>query len=436
MNPLELGDPPMRYRNPMAQPTCQSRGDRSLAFALLRDCCQTQLGGKPDDGEAMAAHRRGEFPWPIFIELAQWHGVLPLAYHGLKQHYWPAIPPPIQQQLTALFHQQLQRNAQLLLTVKQLLPTLAAVGLPILPIKGVLFALSIYGNLTQRRVRDIDLLVDPEKLAAVYGALQRQGYQESDRLSPEQQARRWETHYEMLLTHPDTGMQIDLHWRLVPAYFGCQVPVADLWQRAKVETHQGITFHQCAPEDLFLILCLNGAKDGWLELQRVCDLVACLRQYPDLNWRQLWQRCQEYAGERVLLMGLAMARALFAIDLPPWLIRELEGDGEAIADRTVARLSGKICQQLERGVCITPSVVERDLFPLQLQRGWVSRGRSLLTLLLPINERDLAWITLPPWLHWLYYPLRILRLLGKYSLGIGGKVLKSRPSGQGESPNP
>lgn len=394
----------------MAQPTRQSLGDRSLAFALLRDCCQTQLGGKRGNFAAMGAQLNSKFPWATLIELAQWHGVLPLAYHGLKQYYWPVIPSPIQQQLTAQFHQQLQRNAQLLLTVKQLLPALAAEGLPILPIKGVLFALSVYGNLTQRRVRDIDLLVDPEKLPAVYAALQRQGYQEGDRLSLQQQARRWETHYEMLLTHPDTGIQIDLHWRLVPAYFGCQVPVAHLGKRARLETHQGIPFCQCAPEDLLLILCLNGAKDGWLELQRVCDVVACVEQYPDLDWWQLWQRCQEYRGERVLLMGLAMARALFAVELPPWLIEEMGGD------RTVNRLSGQICRQIKSGVCVTPSVVEQDLFPLQLQRGWGSRGRSLLTLLLPINERDLAWISLPPWLHWLYYPLRILRLLAKYPL--------------------
>lgn len=394
----------------MVQPTHQSLGDRSLAFALLRDCCQIPWGKKSGQWITPSIQIKSGFPWAMVIELAQWHGVLPLAYHGLKQHYWPKIPPAIQQQLTALFHQQLQRNAQLLLTVKQLLPALAAEGLPILPIKGVLFALSVYGNLTQRRVRDLDLLVDPEKLPAVYGALQRQGYRERECLTPAQQARRWATHYEMLLENPATGIQIDLHWRLVPAYFGCQVPVAHLWERAQWATHQGITFYQCAPEDLLLILSLNGAKDGWLELQRVCDLVACLQQYPDLAWGQLWQRCQEYEGERVLLMGLAMARTLFTIELPPWLIEEMEGD------RTVAHLSSQICQQLESGLCLTPSVVEQDLFPLQLQRGWGSRGRSLLTLLLPINERDLAWIALPPWLDWLYYPLRILRLLAKYPL--------------------
>jgi hypothetical protein len=386
---------------------------------LLLAACRSHFHPEP-----LTAALPPDFDWAALGDLAAWHGLFPLLYHSLKGNQWEQIPPDLQTRWTAQFHHHTQRNFQLLITLRHLLQAAARESWPLLPVKGVTLALSLYGNVTQRRIRDLDLLVEADQVAQVQAWLEGQGYQCCDRLSLRQQQRRWCTHYETVLHHPKTGVQIDLHWRVAPAYFACQLPVAAVMARSHLVTHQGLTFPQLCPEDLILLLCLNGAKDGWLELQHLCDVAAAVRAYPDLDWGDLWERCRAYRGERVLLLGLALVERVLGVTLPKELRAELERDralGELVAER---------CDRLTEPHPTDTTVLENRLFPLRLQTP-PQQVRSLLTLLLPINERDLDWIELPPWLYGLYYPLRFLRLSHKYCQAIGIKMLRSKATSHG-----
>ncbi|WP_072620114.1 nucleotidyltransferase domain-containing protein [Spirulina major] len=379
---------------------------------LLLAICRSQFHPDP-----LTVEFPDDFAWAALGDLAHWHGVFPLLYHSLKGNHWQQIPPDLQSRWTEQFHYHTQRNFQLLITLRHLLQAAASEPWQLLPVKGVTLALSLYGNVTQRRIRDLDLLVEVDQVARVQAWLEGLGYQCSDRLSLPQQQHRWHTHYETVLHHPETGVQLDLHWRVAPAYFACQLPVAAVLARSHPVIHQGITFPQLCPEDLLLLLCLNGAKDGWLELQHLCDLAAAVQAYPALDWAVLWERCRAYHGERVLLLGLGLVERLLGVTLPEKV------RGQVQRDRIVNPLIAERCDRLADPHPTATTVLENRLFPLRLQTP-PQQVRSLLTLLLPINERDLDWIELPPWLYGLYYPLRFLRLSRKYCQAIGIKMLR------------
>ncbi|NJK99497.1 MAG: nucleotidyltransferase family protein [Spirulinaceae cyanobacterium SM2_1_0] len=195
--------------------------------------------------------------------------------------------------------------------------------------------------------------------------------------------------------------------------------IAPLIARAQSIELAGAKVSVPAPADLLFILCLNGAKDGWPQLQRLCDVTACLQRYPKLDWVQLNALAEQATSQRVLSLGLSLAEALLGASLPAAIAPHLT------PRQSVQRLQQTVAKRLLSGVEPPLTLMQQAYFPLQVQDNWQRRYRYCYGLLWPLNERDLAfaerwlgrWATLPKLLYPLYYLLRWLRLLLKYSGG-------------------
>ena len=63
-----------------------------------------------------------------------------------------------------------------------------------------------------------------------------------------------------------------------------------------------------APEDSLLILCVHANKHQWSRLGWICDIAEMLRSHPDLNWPVVMEQARMLRSERMLLLGLLLAR--------------------------------------------------------------------------------------------------------------------------------
>lgn len=372
----------------------------------LRRACQQQPGcqaGEDLDGDRLLA-------------LANWHGVTSLVYWHLRESSAP-VALALQAALAEQFQATLRRNFLLAAALVKVLEALAAAGVTAIAFKGPALALQLYRNLGLRQSSDLDILVLAEAVPAAQAVLAAQGYAPVEPLTPPQETLRRQADYERAWFHPDSGVTVDLHWGLAPPYLTGPIAIAELLARSQYLTQAGLSLPVPAPEELLFVLCLNGSKDGWLYLQRLCDVATCLRVYPALDWARLLDWMERAASWRLVGLGLHLAATVLAAPLPERVARRLA------ADRRLRRLGGAIAQRLARNADAGLTLVERAYFPWQLQDTWQRRWAYSTGLVLPLNERDLAFAqrlglgSLPPSLYGLYYPLRGLRLLFNHGCG-------------------
>jgi hypothetical protein len=350
-----------------------------------------------------------DFDGAEILPLAQAQGVLPLVYHALQAQGWSNIAPALQIQFEQAFHAQVRQNFRLVARLRSVLQWFNAAPIPVLPFKGPLLTMQLYSNLTQRRMRDLDLLLLPQDVYRAHELLFAHGYECCDPLSPRQLRQRLRVNYENALFHPETGQQLDLHWGLVPYYYPGQPSPRELFARAQPTDWQGEPCLTLSLADCGLMLCLNGLKEGWLDLQRLCDVAILLHQAESLDWQSLLWYARGQDSDRALLLGLSLTAKLFQLPLP-WSVKNaLE------RDPIVQKVRDRLHFQLLHPEAQEWNLIAQTVLPLTLQRRWSSKLFALGQLILPINERDLAYFSLPRWLFWLYYPLRLWRLIVKYS---------------------
>ncbi|GAB5521008.1 MAG: hypothetical protein RhofKO_32590 [Rhodothermales bacterium] len=170
----------------------------------------------------------------------------------------------------------LSRNLGLLHTyhLRQILEALSAQHVAVIPVKGPMLSEMLYGDVGFRPCADLDLLIKPHTLAQGLEVLKRLGFKQNDRAKPTN------TPKDVLLTHIDSGVKVELHTRLFNSSLTHLAPQEDLlWERSRLKTRQGVPHQQLDEGDYFVYLCVHClAHLGIIELKWIADLFTFLRQ--------------------------------------------------------------------------------------------------------------------------------------------------------------
>jgi hypothetical protein len=120
--------------------------------------------------------------WDFVVKMAQAEGVGPLLYWRLSRAGTiSCLPKQSQHSLRAMYFSTQINNEQMVQELERLMRHFDPAGIPVVALKGVCFALTIYPNLGLRPMADVDLLVPASKLSAAVRMRRR-----SDMLSPSQ----------------------------------------------------------------------------------------------------------------------------------------------------------------------------------------------------------------------------------------------------------
>src|SRR5574337_1314896 len=142
----------MNKRNPF------SREDE-LLLLLARGRLTPEVQGK-----AMAC-LQGELSWSVILQQAQAHDVFPLLYRNLLTLDCRGVPAEVRATLDRRYKANAIRNLLLARELARLLQAFSAAGIPVVPLKGVTLAESLYGDPALRVCIDIDILV-PRRMAS------------------------------------------------------------------------------------------------------------------------------------------------------------------------------------------------------------------------------------------------------------------------------
>ena len=114
--------------------------------------------------------------WDQILQRADEHGVSPLVYRSLSGLEFSGVPTEAKAALTVSFRRNALRNEFLSQKLALGLRALSGAGVPVIPLKGVTLAESLFGDAAFRVCNDIDILVRPQDVLRARRLLLAQGY--------------------------------------------------------------------------------------------------------------------------------------------------------------------------------------------------------------------------------------------------------------------
>jgi hypothetical protein len=350
--------------------------------------------------------RSGSFDWEYVARLAHRHAVSPLLYRALQTFARGAAPEQVRKALHEKYRANAARNLLLAGELLRLSGLFESERTGLLAYKGPALAVAAYGDLSLRRFVDLDIIVRERDVERAAKLLRDSGYAPQG-LTPEQEAALARTQHNIAYARDGGRLIVELHRDVASKDFADVTFDEGAWARAMRVPLLGGAVSAPSAEDLLLALCVHGAKHLWERLAWVCDVAGLVNSRAELDWRAVFERAAAARVERMLLLGLRLARGLADASLPEEVWRKVE------EDEAVARLSTDAAARMFDGEEYAPASFLRSVgFNLRARRRARERLRYFRFILTP-TDGDLAALALPARLSFVYYLLRPFRLLLK-----------------------
>lgn len=388
---------------------------------LLLRCLHTE----PNDStiEHIKALVQEDIDWEYLIQTAYKHGVLPIFYWSLSRICPQSIPAPFRQQLQSHQYATTQRNLILTSKLLKLLDLFEANNIPVIPFKGPMLAMLAYGDISRRYFCDLDILVRRQDFLKTKELLTTQGYRPYSNSSEEeaaylsslneqQQKAYLQSHWELHLVDERDRVTVDLHHGMLPKQFSFLFDTEWIWEEAQLKPFAHKMVLNFTLEDLILILCSQGAKDCWLQMNRICDIAQVIRTSDQIDWEKMCERADQLRMTRILLLGLLLTHNLLEIELPNIILQQIEANRflESIASQIDSQLFSQTDNSLQN------YKVKKFFFHLQLIEYPLDKLWYFFEDIIVPTVADQVFLPLPKYLYLLYYFIRPVRLITMYLL--------------------
>ena len=278
--------------------------------------------------------------WDALADAALRHGMSGLLYRRVVDLAYETVPQAVllgwRQRAVAAGQRSLRMQRQLL----QLLAALEAAKVQALAYKGPALSQQLYADAGLRHFTDIDLLVQPEDAAAAREVALAAGFAEKHDFDAVPLSLLQDAEQEIGFSHPETGLQLDVHWRVGPRFAADSLLAEELFARAATVKLMEREVRTLGAHDVVLTLTIHASVHGWLKLEDVAAVAAALRRLTPAEAATLPALALEHGCQRRLHVGVLLAATLAAEELPALLTRPAHDDRRAkdIAARAGARL--------------------------------------------------------------------------------------------------
>ena len=373
-------------------------------FQLLQYCARTHLDATAID--QVNSLLKTNIHFADLLTLADQHRVKPLLHHNLAKYFPETLArselKPLQQQCrrTSL------HNMYLMQELLDITAVLEKHGIQAISFKGPLLA-KIYGDLSLREIKDLDFIVLPSDFQKAVDVLTGKGYGLMLQVP-------WETHLASPVKSLTGTHSIDLHRDIVPKHLSCFKDSGELWNHVEPCFVLGRKAYGFTPDMLLFILCLNGTKESWFRLSRICDVAELVRAHPTMDWKRIVEMANRSGSRRLLFLGLCLAHQLLDAPLPAEIVNEIN------SDLAVKPLTAEVKKRLEASsLTVEPGEIERSLFHIKTRERWRDKIRSFLGLMahsgwMNVTDNDRDFLALPAQLSFLYVFIRPIRILQTY----------------------
>ncbi|HTY56221.1 MAG TPA: nucleotidyltransferase family protein [Candidatus Binataceae bacterium] len=386
----------------MTEPATFSPEDQ-LVLLLARGSLSAEIRARAAD---LLARR---LDWPMILDQPQYYRIFPLLYRHLQTLGFAGVPDQARNQLETVIREVAATNAFAARGLIELLRLFDQAGIPAIPLKGMALAESLYGDLTLRVSDDIDILIPRASAGRAIELIATLGYRaESAQWSIGRLLTSF-IEYPFVREGSAYAHDLDLHWGVLwwrPLDKGA---VEDLWMEARSTTVLGVRAYAMSPEWEFLFLAAHAARDAWLGLKWLADIQqACARG--GIDWDRVWEKAERFEWQEVLELTASVCNYL--VGPPPFAKGPV---------REIPSWLKPYIQMQHPPARVIPIV------HLHLLRHNSERLRYVLHGLLIPTSTDWEFLPLPAYLRFLYYPVRVFRLLIKFASSLISAKKNAQP---------
>ena len=274
-------------------PTSQAPLQPEQRFLLL---CLRALWDPQSLPAARDLAGREPFDWPALLRLSGSESLSPLLFHVVRDK--GVVPEAVERALRGAYYGLAARNALLLRERERILRALAALGVPVLLLKGAALVETAYPNPALRPMVDLDLLVPPVQARAAQGAFAGLGYGAAT--GDPWPGFSWRYRNAMAFVRPyERGFPfyLGLHTRLYDVPFYERIPVSDWFARGLALPAECWGALAPAAEDHVVYLCGHLALHHRYEpaLMRYLDIALLVhRAGGTVDWPSVAARAADW----------------------------------------------------------------------------------------------------------------------------------------------
>ncbi|PSH02815.1 MAG: hypothetical protein CXZ00_15445 [Acidobacteria bacterium] len=286
----------------------------SLEFRLLLACCLWPHSNERTERVARAL--QPELNWFHFLRLTERHRVTGLVHHALSHLPADAVPELVRKDIAQRAALLARQNLRLATESVRIARLLENAGITVKFLKGVPLAIVVYGGLSQRHSRDIDLLVPPESVVLASSTLTSAGYYgatPAERLTKDDQIRaRFRHNKHIEYVHHNSGIRVELHAHMFINPVLNEAFGPEHWEPVPVGGNSLLSLKR---QELILYLCLHGAMHSWFRLKWLVDIGALLTQATEQDIQRLLQAAKDCGITIPVLEGIQLSSSLLG-ELP------------------------------------------------------------------------------------------------------------------------
>ncbi len=294
-------------------------------YQLLLCCARTK--SSKDNADKIRKLVNNGLGWDYLLQMSKSHGLAPLlCYHLHRIDHEHQIPRSIMDQLHDIYYGNLARNIPLSYELDKILHVFEKKGIPIVVLRGLALAQTIYKNIALRVTADIDLLVQKKDLSRVAKTLL-----ELEFTSPQRELITKEYSAELCFTKQGASggkglgsAVIDVHQEITSSIRLKKIiktNTEEVIKRARPVRIKDVNMLVMTPEDLLLHLTL---RHCFQRLIRLCDIAEVIKAKKNqLNWQSLLQKAKENRLSIIMYYTLYYARQLLEAPVPEHVLKEL-----------------------------------------------------------------------------------------------------------------
>lgn len=274
-------------------------------------------------------------------------------------------------------------------------------------LKGPVIAKEIYGDISLRTSKDLDILIPKKDLMRVEKILLNNGYEKEVDLKSFGNWK-WKEHH-VTYFHPQKRVQVEIHWRLHPP--PTKEPGFDeLWQRRRASNLVSQPVYFLSEEDLFQYLIDHGTRHGWFRLRWLADIDQIIRKehtnisMKDNSMLQALILTSNLFKTPINLEMQSLFKDEFSFRLARLAIEYIVEMGyihvNSLKDHSMKHYNNKpdsIMTKMHKTFSLN--------YYLFLTKSNLQRLIFFIELLYP-NDQDIKILKLPKPFHFLYFPLR------------------------------
>lgn len=249
-----------------------------------------------------------DIDWNFLLEIAKRHKLLPLLHYHLNNIALKFITPKVSNSFRNSFQTNIQRNLLLTSELLKILNIFKKYQIIAIPLKGPVLATYAYGNFGLRNMADLDIVVEKSQFENAKNLLLESGYQEdiNNDLENKQQGS---------YINLTSAISVDLHYNFSPKNSAVTVETDSFFENLQSISIAGNQIHIFSTENLILYLCLEGGKEYWRTINRLCDLAELIKNQ-NFDWDLLIKRAKNLDKERVLFLGLFLIKEILDVSIP------------------------------------------------------------------------------------------------------------------------